>query len=181
MLVSLSGKSCFRNWNYHENLLFIQNIMTTVGNLARARTLLRSWKQTYLEQVCKNFFKRKFHKNASKMRWVEPYVTFPVSDPKTETKHFTVHSKIIVENLKEWERVPRVRRLLCQNAFHVARKHRPKHLRVFYQQIAEPCKCLRKDGKRNVRGKRKKKRKFSFKNFVTKTFLMLLLRSKRES
>jgi hypothetical protein len=48
-------------------------------------------------------------------------------------RQFTVHPEIIVENLKQWKGVPRIRWLLSQNTLHVARKHRPKHLRVFHE------------------------------------------------
>ena len=49
-----------------------------------------------------------------------------------------VRTEVIVEDLEERERVPRVGRLLRQHRVHVHAEERPKDLRVLDEQIGKP-------------------------------------------
>lgn len=50
----------------------------------------------------------------------------------------TVHSKVIIEDLKERERVPSVGELLSENGVHIDGEEGPEDLGVLHQKITEP-------------------------------------------
>lgn len=57
----------------------------------------------------------------------------------------TVHAEVVVEDLKERERVPCIGELFGQDGVHVHGEERPKYLGVFDEQVAEPGECLQSE------------------------------------
>jgi hypothetical protein len=57
---------------------------------------------------------------------------------------FTIHAKVVVENLEERKGIPRVWGLLSEHLVHVDGEQGPEDLCMLHQQVAEPRERLRK-------------------------------------
>ncbi len=62
--------------------------------------------------------------------------------PRPTRRQLTVCTEVVIEQLEQRERVPRVWRLHRQHGVHVDSEQRPEHLRVLHQQVAEPSERL---------------------------------------
>ena len=59
--------------------------------------------------------------------------------------YYTIHPKIIIEDLKEREGIPCIGELFPEDGIHIDGEERPEYLGMFDQEIAEPGESLEKE------------------------------------